>query len=250
MVQASPKGASFHSSPDFTNTAHHAHTTTSPRPIPHRTHTLRTHQHQTPSKLPTLHATSGCDATQTYALSIILSTHKREHTTRARTYPAVTITTPELSPDTATGVRWPVVVASPTCGNHTASQPQHKPVHPTPLHPPSAPPRNALAPALCCCPPSTISLQKIPQSHTHDSVNARVTSNGSNVFKGCLISQLIHKYFTPCSHHNIAPTHHTPHAHPTHSASNPIRTTPTSRNLWQRCNTNIRAQHHPKHAQA
>jgi len=92
-------------------------------------HTQHAHPaHSPPSKpikIPRPHPSSHKNVTQTRAPTIIPSMHKRKHTTRARTYPAATMTTPELSPDTATGVSRSVVVASPSCADHKASQ-QHQ----------------------------------------------------------------------------------------------------------------------------
>jgi hypothetical protein len=94
-------------------------------------------------KLPPLHAKSDKHATQTHApknhTNTTPSTHKREQTTRARTFPAATITTPELSPDTATGVsRFVPEVPSPTCAHHKESQ--NRITNPTSQHRYPSPP--------------------------------------------------------------------------------------------------------------
>ena len=103
------------------------------------------------------------------------------HTTQARTDPAATITTPELSPDTATGVFRLFVVPSPSCAPHKkASQPHHKPNHPSSRSPLGPSPQNALAPSQRGCTPNTISLRTTPQSHTCDTANARVSSEHSS----------------------------------------------------------------------
>ena len=156
----------------------------------------------------------GKRATQTRAH--IPSAHKcPQHTMRARTFPAATITTPELSPDTATGVLRFVSVPSPTCAALKASQPHHKPTHNTSRSPMRPSPQNTLAPARIRCTPNTISLQTTPQSHTCDPADARVSSKHIQAPPACTF----HTQFHNTSHHthacrSIAPPHHTPHAHP------------------------------------
>ena len=122
--------------------------------IAHTNHTPHAHPTHSstsqPIQIPQLHATSGKNATQTRAPTIISSTHDLKHTTRARTAPAVTMTTPALSPDTATGAsKFVPDVPSPICAHHKASQPHHKPVHPNIAAPPP-PPLNKTRP--CTCP--------------------------------------------------------------------------------------------------
>ena len=108
-------------------------------PTHHTPHAHPTHSSASKHiQLPPLHTTSHKHATQSHTPESIPNTHKRKRTTRARTPPAAIITTPELSPGTATGVRRAVVEPSPICAHHKASQPHHKPAHPTlppPLHP-------------------------------------------------------------------------------------------------------------------
>ena len=119
-----------------------------------------------------------------------------------------------------------MVVVSPICAHHKMSQPHHKPVHPTSLHPPSNPQQNALAPARCHYIPNTISLQTIPQSHTCGTAKASVSYKHSIDPSTHLSSPRtqFHKYGTPYSRHSTARTNHTPHAHPTHSStSQPIQ---------------------------
>jgi hypothetical protein len=119
----------------------------------------------------------------------------------------------ELSPDTAKGVRRSVIELSPTCAHHKASQPHRKPVHPTSLPPPPTPPRKTLAPARWRWPPSTTSLQMIPQLHTCGTENTRFNSKHSNVSSRQLSSPHTHQMpqtlAVPHSLHNITPTHRT-----------------------------------------
>ena len=125
------------------------HTTRTPHHRSNQSHTARTpyallnikHFQNTPT------ANSDKHATQTSAQTIIQATHKRKQTTRARTLPAVTMTTPEFSPDTAVGVSRFVAVPSPSCADHKASQPHHKtrPATIARLMPPSLK-------RLCTCP--------------------------------------------------------------------------------------------------
>ena len=87
-----------------------------------------------PIQLPPLHPHSANNPTQTHAPNSIQSTHKQKHKARARTPPAATITTPALSPVTATGAsRFVPEVPSPTCADQKTSRPHHKPAHPISL---------------------------------------------------------------------------------------------------------------------
>ena len=113
----------------------HTHSTTSLQPITHRAQTLRTPQHQNPAKYPHCTQTLPKCNTNTRTPQIIPSMHNRKHTAQARTCPVATMTTPALSPDTATGAYRVEIELSPTCAHHKASQPHHKPVHPTSLSP-------------------------------------------------------------------------------------------------------------------
>ena len=156
---ADARVSSKHSSPSRIHLPHSMpqHITPHPCMPQHRStpsHTActpkNTHHHHNQSNWRTpLHASRirGKRATQTRAH--IPSTHKHphHHTTRARTPPAVTITTPELSPDTATGVSRFVDVPSPTCAVLKASQPHHKPAHPASRFPP--PPLPTTRPRTC-----------------------------------------------------------------------------------------------------
>ena len=124
----------------------------------------------------------------------------------------------ELSPDTATGAsRFVPEVPSPTCAHHKASQPRQKPAHPTSIFPPPLL-RNALAPARWCSPPSTISLQMIPQSHMCVSANVVVSSKHSKITNRRLpsqthtISQIMHASLTPQRRSNPSHTARTPYA--------------------------------------
>ena len=187
--------------------------------IAHTNHTPHAHPTHSstsqPIQIPQLHATSGKNATQTRAPTIIPSTHKRRHTTRTRTFPAATMTTPALSPDTATGASRCSVVVSPICAHHKASQPHHKPVHPTSLPPPLHP--STKRP--CTCPYSLY-----PQHHKppDDPTIAHVWA--------CKLSCQLQTF----KHHQEA-THITPHPipQPLHTTltpqhrSNPSHTTRT-----------------------
>ena len=165
----------------------------------------------------------------------------------------------ELSPDTATGVgRLEPDVPSPSCADQKASQPHHKPTKPTPLPPSPRPSPNALAPARRRSTPNTISHQAIPQSHTCEHANARVSSKHSNApstqkqdphLTSHSIPQTLHTALTPQHHSNAS---HTPHrtARTPYALLN-IQTNPSTgnaRKIWHKHNTNTRSQNHPRHA--
>jgi hypothetical protein len=140
-------------------------------------------------------------ATQTHAH--VPSTHKfPQHTTRARTDPAATITTPELSPETATGVLRFVIVPSPTCAALKASQPHQKPIRPTSPAPLGPSPQYALAPARRSCTPNTLILQTTPQSHTCETADARASAPNIQAPPACTF----HTQFHNTSHHAHAET--------------------------------------------
>ena len=119
-----------------THTAHYTHTTSSLQPIAHLTHTLHTPQHQNPSNCPPC-AHNLKHSRRKHTCTASSQARTNVNTNRALcTAPAATITTPALSPDTATGARRSVPVPSPTCAHHKASQLHHKPTHPTSPLPP------------------------------------------------------------------------------------------------------------------
>ena len=91
----------------------------------HRTHANQTHHHNTPSKGD--HCAQDQQSRSTINnVPAFESSNKRRQTARARTHPAVTITTPELSPCTAaTGVRLSLPFPSPSCTSHKASHAHH-----------------------------------------------------------------------------------------------------------------------------
>ena len=119
----------------------------------------------------------------------------------------------ELNPETATGVDREVSVLSPSCAAHKASQPLHKPAHPTSRSPLRPSPQNILPPVRRGSTPNTISLQTTPQSHTCATADERVSYRHSNPSRGHL-PHSIPQCITPRPRRNIAPPHHTPHAHP------------------------------------
>jgi hypothetical protein len=137
----------------------HSNVTSRHLTSPHtHTHT-QCHKYYTPAFTPQqAHVRSGTNrdkhTTQTRGPNITQSTHNRKHNMRARTYPAATITTPELSPDTATGVGRFVNVPSATCGDRKASQPYHKPAHPTSLARPPPLPETPSHLAVCILSPT------------------------------------------------------------------------------------------------
>ena len=158
------------------------HTTPTPQHRSTASHTARTPQntpqHHNPSNW--RKCTQMWQARDTTTRPISSTHNYPQHTTRALTCPADTIITPELSPYTATGVDCEVVVLSPSCAAHKASQPHHNPAHPTSRSPLRPSPQNTLAPVRMDCPPNTISLQTTPQSHTCEAAGARVSSKHSS----------------------------------------------------------------------
>jgi hypothetical protein len=124
--------------------------------------------------------------------------------------------------------------------NHITNTPtQHRP-----------PPRNAIAPARVSCIPNTIRLQAIPQSHTCEAANARVSSKHYNI-SPTDTSPLTHP--TPHILHTALTPHH--RSNPSHTARTPytllnIKTHPASTPCTQPL-TNSRCKHtHPKSSQA
>ena len=158
------------------------HTTPTPQHRSTASHTARTPQntpqHHNPSNW--RKCTQMWQARDTTTRPISSTHNYPQHTTRALTCPADTIITPELSPYTATGVDCEVVVLSPSCAAHKASQPHHNPAHPTSRSPLRPSPQNTLAPVRMDCPPNTISLQTTPLSHTCEAAGARVSSKHSS----------------------------------------------------------------------
>ena len=136
--------------PSTLNSAMH-HNTPTPQHRSTASHTARTPQntpqHHNPSNWRKCTQMWQARDTNTRPIS---STHNYpQHTTRALTHPAATIITPELSPYTATGVDREVSVLSPSCAAHKASQPLHKPAHPTSRSPLRPSPQNTLPPVQC-----------------------------------------------------------------------------------------------------
>ena len=151
-------------------------------PTTHRTHTTRTHQKQNPyPTTPLARTIRQTRDSNTRAQNHPKHAQMKRQTTRVP-YPSSchhhnSTAQPRHSNRSETIRGCTISNLRKSQGVTTTSQ------TPTPniAPPPSATPRNALAPARSCSAPNTISLQAIPQSHTCVAANARVSSKHSKI---------------------------------------------------------------------